>query len=165
MLIVVAVAVALRVSLPAYDACRETLWVVNPPATILHCGPCADPRPLTDLAELAVVGWPVDGTTLDTLGRWDVAGLAAQVFDVTVTVDDRPWSMWAVARDFSGNWSCQSNGAISGPWPLSVPLDFPGLGLLPKWYDIAGRRLARPPPSGIYFVRLRNETRKRVVVR
>jgi hypothetical protein len=59
---------------------------------------------------------------------------------------------------------CLSNGLSYGPWPVAVPITFPGPTMLPKFYDVAGRRLARPPPSGVYFVRLGGETRKRLVL-
>jgi hypothetical protein len=83
---------------------------------------------------------------------------------VTVNLDARPWSLWMIVRKAGSPWSCLSNGIAWGAWPVSVPPVFPGKDLLPRFYDIAGRRLARPPPSGVYFVRIGRETRKRLIL-
>jgi len=79
-------------------------------------------------------------------------------------LDERPWSVWAIARRQNSPWSCMSQGLAIGPWPTAVPIEYPGPDRIPRFYDVAGRRMARPPPSGVYFVRTAAETRKRLVV-
>jgi hypothetical protein len=159
-----AVPITLDSNLPAYYACPPPGWP-NLPSSYDRCGPCPTPAPLPDLAELAVVGWPIDGTYCDTLVRVGISGRVGQPISVLVTIDERPWSLWEIVRVRAGGpWSCLSNGLAYGPWPAAVPITFPGPGMLPRFYDVAGRRLARPPPSGVYFVRVGGETRKRLVI-
>lgn len=163
-MILAAVPIQLEVTLPTHHACGRA-WRDTLPAGFDRCGPCPVPVPLANLSELAIVGWPIDGGWPDTLARIQVSGMVGETVALTVTLDERPWSLWAIVRTQSSPWSCRSNGLAWGAWPVSVPTIFPGPDLLPRFYDVAGRRLARPPPSGVYFVRIGGETRKRLILR
>lgn len=112
--------------------------------------------PLTDLAEVAVIGISLyaEDARIDTLARADVRGMEGQRYTISWVSDGNPWSVWAITRDLVGNWSCHSPGRTIGTWPVGVPpvVSTPPLQL--EYYDISGRRLAdRPTRPGVYFTR------------
>ena len=157
---ILALPINLELTLPAHAACT-----IDMPPGWDPCGPCPAPVEITALAELAIVGWPMDQSWCDTLARLDVTGREGETMTVPIVIDERPWSVWAIARQDHSPWSCMSRGLALGPWPAGVPIQYPGPDAIPRFYDVAGRRLARPPPSGVYFVRIGRDTRKRLVLR
>jgi len=128
-------------------------------------GACSGIRPLFDLATVEVVAWTGHGDPY-TLAVKNVKGKAG-LPDSLLFSDMGLGPMWVGVRtrDSTGNVSCVSNLVALGTPTVSVELS-PSLTPEPRWYDVAGRRLASPPTTpGIYFVSDHGHVRRLVVVR
>lgn len=135
-------------TLPESENCR--LWVYAP--GVSECAPCSVAVPLRDLHEVALVGWPITGRSVDTLARKLVTGREGTRDSLPFNWDGQPWTLYAITRDGNGNWSCASNWLSIGAWPVGAPL--PGrfrYSSEVRWYDVLGRRVNKPTENGIFW--------------
>ena len=137
--------------LPAFDAV-DTL-------------PCVtSSNPNTDLESCFVMAQLRGSKTATVVARLYVAGMQGQLDSVFIPID-APASVWVYTTDHAGNRSCDSHVmGINVPPTLGVPPDATTVART-QWFDVAGRRVAKPNAPGIYYWRRGRDRGVSVLVR
>lgn len=161
-------------------------WIISWGLVLLWTNPStnADGTPLMDFAGIRLEATrESDGLTL-------ISDMPAAVLDVDGTVHTRSragdpdsceatvplrkgrddwWLFWVSAYDSTGNYGGRSNevrvSLSAGPGPVT---GVEGGALPPgtvEWYDVHGRRVDGPGPSGVYFRRKGKKTDTVIVVK
>lgn len=135
----------LEYTVPTQDA--ALVWDGESQDSVATCEP-GGPVTGVSTARLYWIGQGTNGPALHHEAQVTAAPGETDTIHVSL---ERPYTLYVALLDPAGNESCASNPIVLGPAVTGVEEPLGYAPVREEWYDVHGRRVARPGPVGFFW--------------